>query len=110
MRATKSGPIPSELGRLAHLSTLSLTGNDLSGPIPSELGNLAELWSLWLSENELTGPIPPELGNLGLARPGETNFRTDPLGVGHPRVLGRESAGTRNLARLGRCPGQSWPH
>ena len=59
-----SGPIPSELGMLASLTTLNLSSNSLSGPIPPELGNLASLTELWLSLNNLTGPIPPELGNL----------------------------------------------
>ena len=58
------GPIPSELGNLAHLTRLDLGSNELTGPIPPELGQLAELRSLHLSRNALTGPIPPELGNL----------------------------------------------
>ena len=41
-----SGPIPQELGRLAHLTRLYLSANDLSGSIPSELGGLANLEQL----------------------------------------------------------------
>ena len=59
-----SGSIPSELGDLANLGVLWLDGNELSGSIPSELGNLANLYSLWLDGNELSGSIPSELGNL----------------------------------------------
>jgi hypothetical protein len=59
-----SGPIPSELGRLANLEELTLSANQLSGPIPSELGRLASLEMLWLGENQLSGPIPSELGRL----------------------------------------------
>ena len=59
-----SGAVPPELGNLANLRHLSLTGNDLSGAIPPELGNLANLRSLNLAYNALSGPIPPELGNL----------------------------------------------
>ena len=83
-----SGPIPSELGMLASLTTLNLSSNSLSGqippelsylanltlldisncgltgPIPAELGELTNLRRLELSANNLTGPIPPELGNL----------------------------------------------
>ena len=59
-----SGPIPSELGNLANLTSLNLSRNDLTGPIPTELGRLANLTSLNLSRNDLTGPIPTELGRL----------------------------------------------
>lgn len=38
--------------------------NALSGPIPSELGRLANLQEMWLAGNLLTGQIPPELGDL----------------------------------------------
>ena len=60
-----SGAIPPELGNLTALRILELYGNDLSGPIPRELGNLANLEFLGLSSNELSGTVPPELGNLG---------------------------------------------
>ena len=59
-----SGSIPSELGNLDNLRTLSLSNNQLSGSIPSELGDLANLGVLWLDGNELSGSIPSELGNL----------------------------------------------
>ena len=58
------GELPSELGSLTNLQTLSFSGNDLAGAIPAELGNLANLQSLWLRDNQLTGRIPAELGNL----------------------------------------------
>ena len=59
-----SGTIPAELGNLAHLRDLVLQNDALSGPIPAELGNLTNLRSLWLNGNVLSGPIPTELGNL----------------------------------------------
>ena len=59
-----SGPIPSELGMLASLTTLNLSSNSLSGQIPLELSYLANLTLLDISNCGLTGPIPPELGNL----------------------------------------------
>ena len=59
-----SGSVPSELGDLANLGVLWLDSNQLSGPIPLELGNLANLYSLYLGDNELSGPIPSQLGNL----------------------------------------------
>ena len=68
--------IPPELGSLASLAVLTLSGNDLTGRIPRELGDLAKLTGLHLGWNQLTGPIPPELGTLGkltwLELPGNT--------------------------------------
>ena len=59
-----SGTIPSILGNLANLESLSLEGNQLSGTIPSALGNLAFLEGLYLYDNQLSGTIPSTLGNL----------------------------------------------
>ena len=53
--------MPGELGSLAALETLDLSGNRLSGSIPGELGQLTGLYTLDLSGNRLTGSIPPEL-------------------------------------------------
>ena len=58
------GSIPSELGNLPSLDTLSLEGNDLTGEIPLELGQLTRVRLVSLADNGLTGPIPPELGSL----------------------------------------------
>ena len=59
-----NGRIPSDLGRLDRLVSLSLQRNRLTGRIPPELGDLASLEYLNLSYNTLTGAIPPELANL----------------------------------------------
>ena len=59
-----SGEIPSELGNLTNLETLSLWDNELRGEIPVELGVLANLKVLYLNNNELSGEIPSGLGNL----------------------------------------------
>ena len=59
-----TGRIPSELGNLSNLTTMSLGGNQLTGEIPTALGNLSNLRDLTLSSNQLTGEIPAELGNL----------------------------------------------
>ena len=56
------GELPTELGSLTNLQSLSLWGNELTGTIPSELGDLSNLQSLWLRDNQLTGAIPSELG------------------------------------------------
>ena len=63
------GELPSEIGSLAHLDTLILTGHnrdgcgDLEGRIPDSIGFLANLTLLDLSNNNLTGEIPDALGN-----------------------------------------------
>ena len=59
-----NGRIPSDLGRLDGLVSLSLRRNRLTGPIPPELGDLASLKHLNLSYNALTGGIPPDLAKL----------------------------------------------
>ena len=59
-----NGRIPSDLGRLDRLGSLSLQRNRLTGAIPPELGDLGSLEHLDLSYNALTGGIPPELAML----------------------------------------------
>lgn len=59
-----NGPIPPEIGNLAHLEWLTMINSDLTGPLPPELGNLVNLTKLELNSNRITGPLPPELGNL----------------------------------------------
>ena len=59
-----SGNIPPDLGNLTNLQHLALNTNQLNGSIPSELGNLANLQFLSVAANQLSGSIPPELGNL----------------------------------------------
>ena len=59
-----SGSIPSMLGSLTNLTTLSLYYNSLTGSIPPELGKLTKLTSLFLNNNSLSGSIPVELGSL----------------------------------------------
>ena len=71
------GPIPPEIGDLAHLETLALGRNTLKGPIPPELANLSRLTRLDLGYNSLIGPIPPELADLTLLA--ELNLRSNDL-------------------------------
>jgi len=59
-----SGSIPPSLGDLGSLRRLDLYRNQLSGNIPGQLGNLSNLGSLNLSNNALSGTIPTSLGNL----------------------------------------------
>ena len=74
-----NGRIPSDLGRLDRLVSLSLGRNQLTGRIPPELGDLASIEHLHLNRNTLTGGIPPELGKLG-------NLKT--LTLKHNRLTG----------------------
>ena len=56
-----SGSIPPELGNLAYLKGLNLTDNQVSGAIPAELGNLWHLQYLYLGANQLSGCVPAGL-------------------------------------------------
>jgi len=59
-----SGSIPGSLGNLLQLTNLQLWNNNMTGPIPSTLGNLNNLVRLELLNNQLSGAIPSTLGNL----------------------------------------------
>ena len=63
---TTTTTIPTEIGLLTQLTSLSLSRNRLTGTIPSTLGNLVQLTTLWLHTNQLIGTIPSALGNLTL--------------------------------------------
>jgi len=59
------GRLPESLGRLTSLTHLTLDNNRFfRGPIPASLGNLTRLRFLNLGANGLRGPIPESLGNL----------------------------------------------
>jgi len=58
-----SGTIPSEIGLMTGLASLSMTNATVTGTIPSEIGQLNELRRLWLYNNKLSGTIPSELGD-----------------------------------------------
>ncbi len=82
-----SGPMPSELGQLANLTSLDLGDNELSGPIPPELGQLGNLVILELPRNQLTAPIPPELAQLANLQ--RLNLSFNPLAGPIPPELGQ---------------------
>ena len=84
-----AGKIPSELGSLANLRSLSLRDNQLTGGIPAELGNLTNLVHLWLDGNQLTGEIPAELDRL-------TNLTV--LSLSGNRLTGCVPASLRDVA------------
>jgi Leucine-rich repeat (LRR) protein len=62
-----AGNLPSSLGDLTALQSLSLAGNQLQGPIPPIFSSLTLLQTLDLSSNKLTGSIPAGLGDLSLS-------------------------------------------
>ncbi|KAL9225512.1 hypothetical protein vseg_001426 [Gypsophila vaccaria] len=59
-----SSPIPKYIRNLTNLTSLTISGTQITGPIPSFLARLTNLTSLDLSSNKLTGPIPDFLGRL----------------------------------------------
>jgi hypothetical protein len=72
------GRIPTSIGLLTDLASLSITNSTLSGPIPTEMAKLTELRRLWLYDNNLTGLIPLEfaaLTNLEVVELYQNNLR-----------------------------------
>ncbi|XP_050224733.1 LOW QUALITY PROTEIN: leucine-rich repeat protein 1-like [Mercurialis annua] len=63
-----AGPLIPQLGQLANLQYLEISGNSFTGFIPSEIGNLTKLISLGLDHNYLSGAIPSSFTNLGSLR------------------------------------------
>ena len=88
-----TGPIPMEIRNINSLSLLGLGGNQLSGSVPSWLGNLTALEGLFLWGNEFTGHVPTELTSL-------TSLQW--LELGSNQLSGSIPVGLGNLASLGR--------
>jgi Leucine-rich repeat (LRR) protein len=59
-----TGTIPSEIGSLSRLSSLSLFSNQLTGFLPSNLSSLSQLRLVYLEMNQLSGTIPSIFGSL----------------------------------------------
>ncbi|KAJ3677549.1 hypothetical protein LUZ60_003273 [Juncus effusus] len=59
-----TGTIPKQIGDYSNLISLDLSKNQLSGEIPSELCKLSKLQTLSLNSNSLQGAIPSNLGDL----------------------------------------------
>jgi len=58
------GTIPSFIGDIQSMVSMSLTDNGLTGTIPASIGTLSNLEDLWLFGNKLTSTVPTELGDL----------------------------------------------
>lgn len=59
-----TGTIPTTIGLLTNLMSLSITNCDLSGQIPTEIGQLTMMEQMWFYGNWLTGSIPNEILQL----------------------------------------------
>ena len=53
------GTIPTEIGRLNTMASLSLTNCDMWGQIPSEIGKLTMMEQMWFFGNWFSGMLPP---------------------------------------------------
>lgn len=60
-----NGAIPASLGNLRNLTSLYLSGNNLTGIIPDSLGQLFSLQVVNFSRNSLSGTIPISFVSLG---------------------------------------------
>ncbi|PQQ03345.1 LRR receptor-like serine/threonine-protein kinase EFR [Prunus yedoensis var. nudiflora] len=69
-----SGVIPSTIGSLRDLATLSLANNNLQGPVPSSFHNLLSLSLSDLSRNNVSGVIPKSFEALSLLKYLELSF------------------------------------
>lgn len=69
------GPIPYEIGSLAHLTSIDLSNNDITGDVPRSLGKLFSLEKMILDHNKMSGEVPHEVCLL------KDNFSLDFLSV-----------------------------
>ncbi|XP_076916620.1 uncharacterized protein LOC143576410 [Bidens hawaiensis] len=58
-----SGSLPASILNFSSLQILLVAGNRFSGSIPATIGQLREVLKLDLSGNSISGEIPPEIGN-----------------------------------------------
>ena len=59
-----TGQLPSSLGLLFQLTVLDLSDSDLYGSVPTSIGNLVELTKLYVENSRLQYTIPTEVGRL----------------------------------------------
>lgn len=59
-----SGTIPTTIGLMTDLVTLTLYNNLLNGSLPAEIGNLTKLETLNLHHNYISGEIPRTIGQM----------------------------------------------
>ncbi|KAF7824592.1 receptor-like protein EIX2 [Senna tora] len=99
-----SGRFPQELTKLYGLEILNLSRNHITGNIPESISNMHQLSSLDLSSNHLSGSIPPSLSSLSFL--GYLNLSNNNLSgaipyTGHMTTFEAPSyAGNSNLCGL----------
>ncbi|KAG0555535.1 hypothetical protein KC19_12G176100 [Ceratodon purpureus] len=59
-----TGTLPTSLGDMIYLQTLTISAGAIRGPIPDTIGNLKKLTTFSCSSNYISGQIPPSLANL----------------------------------------------
>ena len=62
------GTIPTFIGKITTLKSLSMSQGSLTGTLPTELGNLSNMIQMWFFANSLEGQIPSEIGSLTTLR------------------------------------------
>ena len=62
------GTIPTFIGKITTLKSLSMSQGSLTGSLPTELGNLSNMIQMWFFANSLDGQIPSEIGSLSTLR------------------------------------------
>lgn len=58
------GSIPTQIGHLTNMASLSVSNCDMEGPLPTEIGKLVEMEQMWFYGNWFNGSIPSEFANL----------------------------------------------
>jgi len=58
------GSIPSAIGSISSLESLSMSECQLTGDMPTELGQLSSMRLMWFFGNQLSGNIPSEIGGM----------------------------------------------
>lgn len=56
--------IPTHIGNLIGLASISMTNVTATGSIPTQMGLLSDLQRVWLYDNAFSGKLPTELGQL----------------------------------------------
>ena len=86
-----NGTIPSQIGNLTSLETLSLSSNELNGNIPYEIGDLDSLKYLIINDTQISESIPSTIGNL-------TNLQV--LSLDENKLEGSVPSELANLTKL----------